>query len=80
MKECKTQIVEDLLETIKGCSEFSDITDMKYKKYEDGEEAVLIYSTNGNTNHICEICVTADSGSALIHDVWSYLWIGDYHR
>lgn len=80
MKECKTQIVECLFDTIKECREFNDITDMKYKKYEDGEEAVLIYSTNGNTNHIYEICVTADSGSALIQDVWSCLWIGNYHR
>lgn len=79
MKECKTQIVEDLLETIKGCSAFSDITDMKYKKYEDGEETVLIYFTNGSTNHIYKVCVTADSGSALIQDVWSCLWLGHYH-
>ena len=80
MKECKTQIVECLFDTIKECQMFSDITDMKYKKYEDGEEAVLIYSTNGNSNKTCPVWVTADSGGALIQDVWSALYLGYYHR
>ncbi len=73
MDENKSQIVDDLFETVKGCRAFGNLVNMKYRE-ENGDEVVLLSFKYGNRIEDVSVNVTADSGAALIQDVWKKLY------
>lgn len=75
--ENKEEIVRRLFKTLKICSAFKDLTSLEYREGECGETVIATFEYYGNTGTTKEmrfINVTADSGCALIEDVWKRLY------
>ena len=64
--ENKVKIVKQLEELLKLTRAGEDIFLLAYQKDENGEEFVNIHYKD---DYIRKVCVTADSGIAIIHDV-----------
>lgn len=66
MNENKQQVCEKLLELLNMTRAGEDIIALTYTKDEYNEEYVTIHWANGYKQ---KVCVTADSGVAMIRDV-----------
>jgi len=64
--EDKKEICKSLCETLKKTREYDDLTEIAYKKREDGEEFIMAIFRDG---YKIAACVTADSGAAMIRDI-----------
>lgn len=68
--ENKKTICELLTKTVQETQGGEDVTEILYAKRDDGEEFATIIFKNGYKK---PVCVTADSGTALIRDVMRHL-------
>lgn len=66
MGENKFETTKLLQKTLQSTRQFEDLRSLQYRIWEDGEEIVEAEFENG---FVISICVTADSGVALIRDV-----------
>lgn len=66
MGENKFETTRLLMKTLQSTKQFEDLVDLKYRIWEGGDEIVEAEFENG---FAIDICVTADSGIALIKDV-----------
>ena len=69
MDENKVEITQKLFECLKITRYGSDIKKMEYIE-ENGDEYIIVTFDN---NYQKRICVTADSGKAMIMDVINYI-------
>lgn len=81
MDENKKMVTERMFALFRECRAFHDLVDMKYEE-NNGDEAVVlsfkhIYYDDGVPKEYIEkhlVNVTADSGCAMIQDVWRFMW------
>lgn len=66
MGENKFETTKLLQKTLQSTRQFEDLKSLQYRIWEDGEEIVEAEFENGL---VTSVCVTADSGVALIRDV-----------
>ena len=71
MYENKGRILEALCETLKLTRYGSDIEKITYLMDADSEEWAVITWEGGDKK---KICISADSGIAMIHDVMNHLF------
>lgn len=64
--ENKKEICSLFLKALQATRGGEDLTALDYRKTEDGEEWVLMTYKNGYQK---AVCVTADSGTALMKDI-----------
>lgn len=81
MDENKIMITGRMFTLFRECRAFHDLVDMKYEK-NNGDEAVVLsfkhtYHDDGVAKEYIKkhsVNVTADSGCAMIQDVWKFMW------
>ena len=66
VREDKAKITKELLKLLAMTSEYEDLEELEYVKEKNGEEWVIGTFASGYTRRIC---VTANSGIALIRQV-----------
>lgn len=72
--ENKALVTRLLFDVVKECRAFDNLVNIKYRKEENGDEAVLLSFKYGNRVEDLSVNVTADSCAALIQDVWKKLY------
>lgn len=83
MDENKKMVTERMFCLFRECRAYHDLVNMEYVKQDYGREAVVLtfkhkgHDSNGNETEYLEthsVNVTADSGCAMIQDVWKFMW------
>lgn len=70
MSENREQVVRLLKETLQATREFKDIIFMELEEYHGNEIVHIVF----DCGKVIDVNVTADSGSAIIQDVWKTIY------